>query len=188
MSTGRDIIVIGGSAGAIQPLCAILRGLTPDLPASIFVVIHRADREPNLLPSILDAAGPLPVVIASEGQSFAPGCVYVPPNDRHLLVGSDHVHVRRGPHENRSRPAIDPLFRSAAAHATTRVIGVVLSGLLSDGTAGLLAIKRCGGLALVQDPGGAAYEFDAAQCPRPCRGRHGAAGAGHGRPSDGALR
>ena len=113
MPSNRDIIVIGGSAGAIQPLRAILCGMTPDLPASIFVVIHQAGREPNLLPSILDAAGPMSVVIASEGQPFAPGCVYLPPNDRHLLVGSDNpcpVWAAREP-----RAAGDqPLFRSAA--------------------------------------------------------------------------
>jgi two-component system, chemotaxis family, protein-glutamate methylesterase/glutaminase len=102
------------------------------------------------------------VLLAAEEQRFALGRVYLAPPDRHLLVGADHVHIRRGPRENGARPAIDPLFRSAAANCTTRVIGVVLTGLLDDGTAGLQAIKRCGGLAVVQDPSEAAY----AQMPR----------------------
>jgi two-component system, chemotaxis family, protein-glutamate methylesterase/glutaminase len=100
----------------------------------------------------LTAASSLPGIAAAEGQHFLRGHVYVAPADRHLLVGRDHVHVRRGPRENGSRPAIDPLFRSAAVSCTTRVIGVVLTGLLNHGTSGLQAIKRCGGLAVVQDP------------------------------------
>ena len=98
-----------------------------------------------------------------EGQRFERGSVYVAPPDLHLIVGHDHLHVRRGPRENGSRPAIDPLFRSAAASCTTRVIGVLLTGMLNDGTSGLQAIKRCGGLAVVQDPNDAAYPADAAQ-------------------------
>lgn len=154
----RDIIVIGGSAGAIDVLRGLLAGLPPDLPAAIFVVIHRTAQEPNLLADLLNAAGSLLAAIAVDGQPFEHGRVYVPPSDRHLLIGRDHMHVRRSPRENRTRPAIDPLFRSAAVHCSTRVIGVVLSGMLNDGTAGLLAVKRCSGLAIVQEP-------DDASCP-----------------------
>lgn len=148
----RDIIVIGGSAGGVEAASEIIRGLPADLPAAVFLVIHRAPEGPHLLPEILDAVGSLPVVTATEGERFVRGRIYVPPLDRHVLIEGNHLHVRRGPLENRTRPAIDPLFRSAAASCSTRVIGVVLSGMLDDGAAGLLAIKCCGGLAVVQDP------------------------------------
>jgi two-component system chemotaxis response regulator CheB len=123
----------------------------------VFVVIHRGDRAPDILPQVLASASRLRVVAAEEGQAIEHGTVYAAPGDRHLLVGRDHVHVRRGPHENRTRPAIDPLFRSAAVHCSSRTIGVVLSGTLDDGTSGLMTIKRCGGLAVVQDPRDAVF-------------------------------
>ena len=154
----RDIVVIGGSAGSVEAVITLARGLPADFPASIFLVIHRGDDGPSLLAELLDRAGPLPAVSAEENQPIERGTIYVVPVDRHLLVGRNHMHVRRGPRENRMRPAVDPLFRSAAAHCSTRVIGVVLSGNLDDGTAGLRAIKRCGGIAVVQQP-------DDAACP-----------------------
>jgi two-component system chemotaxis response regulator CheB len=153
----RDIICIGASAGGVEAVRRLVSDVPADLPAAVFVVIHRGDRGPNLLPKLLGAVSRLRVVEAEEGQGIERGTVYVAPGDRHLLVGRDHVHVRRGPHENRTRPAIDPLFRSAAVHCSGRVIGVVLSGTLDDGTSGLMAIKRCGGLAVVQDPRDAVY-------------------------------
>jgi two-component system chemotaxis response regulator CheB len=155
--SNRDLIVIGGSAGGVEVLLALARKLPAGLPAAVLVALHRSPDYPSLLPELLDAAGPLPAVAAEEGQRFEHGRIYVAPPDRHLLVERDHLHVRRGPRENRVRPAIDPLFRSAAATCSTRVIGVLLTGLLNDGTSGLLAIKRCGGLAVVQDPREAAY-------------------------------
>lgn len=158
----RDIIVVGGSAGAVEATRALAAALPADLPAAVFVVVHRGPQEPQLLGRILDAAGPLPAVEAEEGMRFERGRIYVAPPDRHLLVARDHLHVRRGPRENRMRPGVDPLFRSAAVGCSTRVIAVVLTGMLDDGTAGLRAVKRCGGLALVQDPAGAAYD----QMPR----------------------
>jgi two-component system chemotaxis response regulator CheB len=153
----RDVIVIGASMGGLEALRKLLGGLPADLPAALFIVLHTADHEPGLLARVLGKAGSLPVLTAAEGQRFDPRRVYVAPPDRHLIIGRNHLHVRRGPRENGSRPAIDPLFRSAAASCTTRVIGVLLTGLLNDGTSGLQAIKRCGGLTLVQDPGDAAY-------------------------------
>jgi two-component system chemotaxis response regulator CheB len=155
--SSRDVIVIGASAGGVEAVQRVLAEFPADLPAALFVVIHTASSDPGLLEKILQDTSSMPVLTASEGQRFLRGHVYVAPTDRHLLVGHDHLHVRRGPRENGSRPAIDPLFRSAAVSCTTRVIGVVLTGLLDDGTAGLQAIKRCGGLAVVQDPRGADY-------------------------------
>jgi len=159
---GRDVIVVGASMGGVEALRSLLRRLPADLPASVFIVLHTADHDPGLLTQVLGDTSSLPVLTAIEGHCHSPGCIYVAPPDHHLLVGHDHVHVRRGPRENGARPAIDPLFRSAAVSCTTRVIGVVLTGLLDDGTSGLQAIKRCGGLAIVQDPSDAAY----AQMPR----------------------
>ena len=149
----RDIIVIGASLDGIEAIRRLLAGLPADLPATIFCVVHTSSSgAPDLLARVIGVRSTLPVGAAQEGERFARGRVYVAPSDHHLLVGENHVHVRRGPTENGSRPAIDPLFRSAAATCTTRVIGVVLTGLLNDGTAGLRAIKRCGGIAVVQDP------------------------------------
>jgi two-component system chemotaxis response regulator CheB len=156
-NSNRDLIVIGASAGGVEALRELLGGLPGDLPAALFVVLHTANHAPGLLAQILGRSSRLPVVTAMEGQRFERGHVYVAPPDLHLIIGHDHVHVRRGPRENGSRPAIDPLFRSAAASCTTRVIGVLLTGMLNDGTSGLQAIKRCGGLTLVQDPHDAAY-------------------------------
>jgi two-component system, chemotaxis family, protein-glutamate methylesterase/glutaminase len=148
----HDILVVGGSAGAVEATRSLAARLPADLPAAVFVAIHRSSEGPAYLADLLGAAGPLPALPASEGMPVQRGHIYVAPPDHHLLVGRDHVHVRRGPKENRTRPAIDPLFRSAAVNATTRVIGLLLSGSLDDGTAGLLAIRRCGGVAVVQDP------------------------------------
>lgn len=153
----RDLVVIGASAGGVDALRALVGALPRDFPASVHVVVHRGQEGRALLAAILSASGPLPAVMATEGQRIERGRIYVAPPDRHLLIEGDHLHVRRGPRENRVRPAIDPLFRSAAACCTTRVIGVVLTGMLNDGSSGLLAVKRCGGLALVQDPREAAF-------------------------------
>jgi two-component system, chemotaxis family, protein-glutamate methylesterase/glutaminase len=168
----RDVIVVGASTGGVDALRRLAAALPRDLPAAVFVVVHGGAETRNYLADLLTAAGPLPAVTAEEGMPIARGRIYIAPSDRHLLVGHDHVHVRRGPKENRTRPAIDPLFRSAAVHCSTRVIGVVLTGLLDDGTAGLRAIRRCGGLAVVQDPADAA-------CPDMPRSALAHAGADH---------
>jgi two-component system chemotaxis response regulator CheB len=146
----RDIVVIGASAGGLDALRILLAGLPSELPAGLFVVLHVG--QASDLPSVLDRVSALPVRCGVNGVPFQKGHVYVAPPGKHLLLHDEHVLLRRGPRENLARPAIDPLFRSAAASLATRVIGVILSGALSDGTAGLLAIKRCGGLAIVQDP------------------------------------
>ena len=152
-----DIVVVGASAGGIEALSALLALLPADFPAAIFVVIHVSADSPGVLPTILARAGVLPVETAQEGAAILPGRVYVAPPDRHLLLEQGYIRLTRGPKENRFRPAIDPLFRSAAQAYGERVIGVVLSGSLDDGTAGLWAIKDRCGLAIVQEPGEAAY-------------------------------
>lgn len=146
----RDVIVIGGSSGGLEALRHLLSILPDDLPAAVFVVIHLG--ETSILTTVLRRHSALPVVAAQSGVGFERGTVYVGVPGVHLLLHDDHILLRRGPRENYSRPAIDALFRSAAASLGPRVIGVVLSGALSDGTTGLRAIKRCGGVAVVQDP------------------------------------
>ena len=146
----RDIVVMGASAGGLEPLQRILGDLPGDLQASIFVVLHMGAT--SRLVEILDRTAALSVMPAESGQKIEPGRIYIAVPDRHLLVHDRHILLRRGPRENLARPAIDPLFRSAACTFGARVIGVVLSGSLNDGTAGLRAIKRCGGLAVVQQP------------------------------------
>jgi two-component system chemotaxis response regulator CheB len=130
----------------------ICAGLPADLPASVFVVEHISPTSKSVLPDLLSKAGPLPAKHPMDGEPIRSGQIVVAPPDFHLLLQDGHVLLRRGPQENRTRPAIDPLFRSAAVAYGPRVIGVVLTGLLDDGTAGLQAIKRCGGTCVVQDP------------------------------------
>jgi two-component system chemotaxis response regulator CheB len=153
----RDIVVIGGSAGGLEALLPLLQGLPRDLPASVFVALHMG--AVSHLPRILAPKCALPVVAAESGAVIERGKVYVAVPGVHLLLHHDHVLLRRGPRENLCRPAIDPLFRTAAASFGSRVTGVLLSGSLSDGTAGLRAIKRCGGLAVVQQPEDAVVPF-----------------------------
>ncbi len=150
---GRDVIVIGGSAGAVAALRDLMPKLPTDLAASIFVTVHIAPNAISFLPEILARAGKLPVSWARDREKHERAHVYVAPPDHHLLVDAGYVRVVRGPKENGTRPAIDPLFRSAAIAYGPRVIGVVLSGYLDDGTAGLMAIKDRGGIAIVQNPG-----------------------------------
>jgi two-component system chemotaxis response regulator CheB len=133
----RDIIVIGASVGGIEALRAIAGGLPKDLPAAVFVVLHTSPEAPGILADILDRAGALPASFAADGERLLPGRIYVAPPDKHLVVEPNRVRLTRGPKENRFRPAVDPLFRSAAQVYGPRVIGVILTGYLDDGTAGL---------------------------------------------------
>lgn len=152
-----DIVVLGASAGGVEALQHIASKLPRDFPASIFIVLHIPAQSPSYLPQILSRAGPLPAVQPKDGQKIEKGKIYVAGPDCHLLVHEGYVRMVRGPNENRHRPAVDPLFRSAAAAYGNRVVGVVLTGSLDDGTSGLQAIKRSGGIAIVQDPGEALY-------------------------------
>lgn len=153
----RDIVVIGASAGGVEALRQLVSGLPPGLPAAVFVVVHIPPHMGSVLPELLARSGPLPAAHAQDGEEVRPGRIYVAPPDRHLLLSPGTVRLSAGPRENHSRPAADPLFRSAALSYGPRVAGVVLSGALSDGCAGLWEIKRRGGLAIVQDPGDALY-------------------------------
>jgi two-component system chemotaxis response regulator CheB len=148
----RDVIVIGGSAGGLEAVIALLRQFPADFPAAFFVVCHMMPNANGHLAGAINASGPLMAKQAEDGEEIKLGIVYVAAPDRHLLVKHGCIRITRGPRENRWRPAIDPLFRSAAVAYGRRVIGVVLTGMLDDGTAGLIAIKRCGGIAVVQDP------------------------------------
>jgi two-component system, chemotaxis family, protein-glutamate methylesterase/glutaminase len=149
---GHDVIVIGASAGGVEALMSLVSTLPADLPAAVFLVLHIPAQSPSLLPDILNRTGPLQALHPADGQAIQYGHIYIAPPDQHLMVEEGIVHVIRGPKENRHRPAIDPLFRSAARTYGTRVVGVILTGSMDDGTAGLLAIKRRGGVAVVQDP------------------------------------
>ncbi|HKT60796.1 MAG TPA: chemotaxis protein CheB [Gemmatimonadales bacterium] len=154
---GHDIIVIGFSAGGIEPLLQLVADLPSDLPAAVFVVHHFPAHSVSALPNILARVSELPVRNARDRDAVATGHIYVGRPDRHLLLMPGLVRLTRGPREHGNRPALDPLFRSAARSYGSRVIGVVLSGTLDDGTVGLHAIKSAGGLAVVEDPEQAAY-------------------------------
>jgi two-component system chemotaxis response regulator CheB len=152
----RDIIVIGGSAGSFEPLKKIASGLPASLPASIFIVLHMLADSPNLLDENLSRFSRLPVIQAADNEPIRRGRIYVARPDYHLTLEPGHMRVERGPRENRHRPAIDPLFRTAAREYGPRVIGVILSGRFDDGSMGLYAVKQRGGITIVQDPAEAA--------------------------------
>jgi two-component system, chemotaxis family, protein-glutamate methylesterase/glutaminase len=153
----RDIVVIGASAGGVNALVTMVKTLPHDFPAPIFVVQHVAPHSESLLPEILEMVSPLKAKHPQNGEKFQAGTIYVAPPDHHLLLEEERVLITRGPKENRFRPSVDALFRSAAYIHGPRVIGVVLSGYLDDGTSGLWAVKRLGGLAVVQAPQDAAF-------------------------------
>jgi len=149
---GHDIIVMGASAGGVEALSVVVAKLPRTMPASIFVVLHVPAELPSQLPAILRRASKLPAAHAAHGQRIEPGRIYVAPPDFHLRLDDGRMQLVHGPKENRHRPAIDPLFRSAAKTYGPRVVGVVLTGVLDDGTQGLEVIKDCGGVTVVQNP------------------------------------
>jgi two-component system chemotaxis response regulator CheB len=148
----KDIVVVGASAGGMAALEKLAAGLPADLPAALFVVWHLSPGVKSALPQVLNRAGRVPAAYPEDGDKIDPGRIYVAPNDRHMLLEKGYIRIAKGPKENRFRPAVDPLFRSAAYIYGPRAVGVVLSGALDDGTAGLWAIKLRGGTAIVQDP------------------------------------
>ncbi|HKV12155.1 MAG TPA: chemotaxis protein CheB [Thermoanaerobaculia bacterium] len=153
----RDILVLGASAGGVQALSQVVHGFPADLPAAVFVVLHIAAHGTSAMPNILSRVGPLPAVHPRDGETIDCGKIYVAPPDHHLIVERGRVRLSRGPSENSYRPAVDVLFRTAANSYGNRVVGAVLTGNLDDGTAGLAAIKKHGGVAVVQDPETADY-------------------------------
>ena len=162
---GHDIIVIGASAGGVEALTHLVRDLPPELPAAIFVVLHIPAQSTSVLPQIINraiakqhkGASSLKASHPKDNEAIQNGRIYIAPPDHHLLVKDGYIRLAKGPRENGHRPAVDPLFRTAARTYGQRVVGIVLSGTLDDGTAGLAAVKQCGGLAIVQDPDEALY-------------------------------
>jgi len=155
--TGYSIVVVGASAGGVQALQRFARALPADFAAPILVVLHASPTSRSYLPEILTRAGALPALHASDGQRVEPGHIHIAPPDAHLIVSDSVMTLAKGPPENGHRPAIDPLFRAAAAAYDSHVAGVILSGTRDDGAVGLNCVKEAGGATLVQDPDDALY-------------------------------
>ena len=149
---GHDIIVIGASAGGVEALLELVALLPAGLPAALFIVVHFPAQGKSILPDILNREGHLHAAPAQDNEVIKHGGIYIAPPDYHLLVKRGYISLVQGPKENGTRPAVDPLFRTAAKAYSSRVVGVVLSGMLDDGTAGLIDVKRSGGVAVVQSP------------------------------------
>jgi two-component system chemotaxis response regulator CheB len=148
----QDLVVIGASAGGIEALKQVVERLPRDLPAAVVAVLHLPAGGTSVLPSIVDRAGPLRARPVADGVELEPGTIYVAIPDCHVEVDDGRLRVQGGPRENGHRPAIDPLFRTAAQARDGRTLGVILSGALDDGARGLRAIKANGGMTIVQDP------------------------------------
>lgn len=153
----HHVIVIGTSAGGVQALKTIVRSLPNNFPASVHIVQHISTEAFSNLPQVLSKTAQLPVAFAQDKELIEPSHIYIAPPDYHLLLEENRLRIIRGPRENRMRPAIDPLFRSAAVTYRSYATGIILTGMLDDGTAGLQAIKSCGGMAIAQDPKEAKY-------------------------------
>jgi two-component system chemotaxis response regulator CheB len=158
MAFSGHVVVLGASAGGVESLREVVNGLPADLPAAVFVVLHIPPYQESSLPDILNFSGSLPASHPKDRAKIKSGHIYVAPPDHHLLIEEDRVVVTKGPKENRFRPSIDALFRSAAYSYGPRATGVVLSGALDDGTSGLWTIKRLGGTTVVQQPNDARFE------------------------------
>jgi two-component system chemotaxis response regulator CheB len=154
----NKIVALGASAGGVEALRTVVSRLHRDSAAAYFVVLHTAPTGPSQLARVLNDSGPLPAVSARDGMPIESGTIYVAEPDYHLNVSRGHVHLIRGPKENRVRPSVNSLFRSAAAAYGPTAIGVLLSGCLDDGTIGLWEIKRHGGTTIVQQPEDALYD------------------------------
>lgn len=154
--TPDSIIVVGASAGGVTALREFTAGFATPLPVPILIVLH-VGALASELPALLNAVGVTPAKHGEDGEAISPGQIYVAPPDRHMIVRDGRIRLSRGPKENWARPAIDPLFRSAAEGFAARAIGVILTGNLNDGSAGLFAIKQSGGIAIAQDPDDAAH-------------------------------
>jgi two-component system chemotaxis response regulator CheB len=148
----KRMVVIGASTGGVEALMSLVARLPAGFAAAVCVVIHRQAHSVSLIGQILQRAGALPARDAADGEQLQPGHIYIAPADQHLLIEPGQLKLSHGPRENRSRPAIDPLFRSAAQVYGPNAIGVVLTGELDDGAAGLDTIRRLGGVTIVQDP------------------------------------
>jgi len=148
----RDILTIGASAGGVEALVFLAKNFPRDLPASVIVTLHLAPKGGSMLDGILSSAGPLPAAFAGDRSPIRKSHIYLAPADRHLIIEGDYLTLANGPRENNSRPAIDPMMRSAALCCGGRTIGVVLTGTLGDGAPGLWAIAQSGGITVVQDP------------------------------------
>ena len=157
MTKKRDIIVIGSSAGGVHALQQLVASLPHDFEASIFIVQHVSPNGTSFLPEILSKHGHLKAVHPKDNEHIRQGCIYIAPPDCHMLIEGDKILVKKGPKENRFRPSIDALFCSAAYNYGPRVIGVVLTGMLDDGTSGMWSVKRLGGLGIIQEPDDAQY-------------------------------
>lgn len=154
---GRHVVVIGASAGGLDSLREVVGGLPATFPAPVCVVLHTSPQSPSVLHKILGGFTALPAISPSNGERLLDGRIYVAPPNHHLLIEPGRLRINQGLRENRFRPAIDVLFRSAAQVYGPGAIGAILSGSLDDGTAGLLAIKQLGGIAIVQDPSDALF-------------------------------
>jgi two-component system, chemotaxis family, protein-glutamate methylesterase/glutaminase len=152
MKESKKCVAIGASAGGVQALQKLVSALPADLAIPVFVVLHIPPYRASKLGNILDLAGPLPAVHPDDGTRITGGVIYVASPDHHLLIDDGKIAIKRGPKENRFRPSIDALFRSAAFAYGSGAIGVILSGALDDGASGIWSIKRLGGIAIVQEP------------------------------------
>jgi two-component system chemotaxis response regulator CheB len=157
MDANEKVIVVGASAGGIEAFLQLASGLDPALPAAICFVVHISRKAPSMFATNLSRKSPFRALFPQDGEPMARGHIYLAPPDRHMVISDGKLRLVHGPRENWTRPAIDPLFRSAAAYYRNRTIGVLLTGLLDDGSDGLRAIKRCGGVTVVQEPTDAAF-------------------------------